>query len=104
MTASKLNYQGIVDWAQARLYSQTPPDAQSVQFGAEAAPALKERKALRRELGARAFITDREHFLLGVIRYLDDMDCWYLDEAPEMVTVLDADFAFNRNQEEETDE
>jgi len=51
-------------------------------------------------LRAGEVITDRERYLLGVIRYLDDMDGWYLDEAADMVAVLRGDFGFVRPGEE----
>ena len=51
-------------------------------------------------LRAGEVITDRELFLLGVVRYLDGLDPWYLDEAPEMTGTLKEDFRFNRDGDE----
>lgn len=46
-------------------------------------------------------ITDREKFLLSVIRYLDDMESWYLDEDPNTCRALEDEFGFSRKYGDE---
>jgi len=41
---------------------------------------------------------DREGFLLGVIKYMDEMDPWYLDQAPEWVEKLKEEYNFSRKE------
>ena len=49
-------------------------------------------------LRAGEAITDREKFLLGVISFLDEMGCWYLDETPDLTRVLVDDFHYKRDE------
>lgn len=46
-------------------------------------------------LRAGEVISDREKFLLSVIRYLNDLDNWYLNEWPKAIETLREDFGFD---------
>ena len=64
-----------------------------------------ERDRLREALKLEEDTLDRYEkalrFLLGVISYLDDMDCWYLDEAPGFLDRLREDFGWTGGRDKE---
>jgi hypothetical protein len=47
-------------------------------------------------------ITTRERFLLGIIGYLYDQDCWYLDQDPQAKAQLREHFGVKWLDEEDT--